>query len=364
MVALALHQFHQDRGARFTNVGELEVVADYGDVPGEYAALGTNAGLLDLSFRGRLCLTGADRIRFLHGQVTNDVKRLARGEGCYAALTNAKGRMQGDLNIYCLADELLLDVEPGLATATAARLEQYIVADDVQVVDVAAHYGLLSVQGPESEAVVRQAGFAGGLPSKTLGLVQATDAELGENFLVNQPRLGAQGFDWLVPVTALEVLAGKLLAAVRAVGGRPCGWEACEIARVEAGRPRYGADMDDSNLALECGIEGRAISYTKGCYIGQEVLNRVHTLGHVNRELRGLRLADSLAALPAKGDKLMHEGREAGYVTSAVVSPALKAKIALGYVRHGADQAGTELVLRSGNGESVARVVGLPFRQS
>src|SRR3954469_14084048 len=113
MSILSLHEFHHALNASFGEVNGAEMVADYGDLPAEHAALRTNAGVLDLSFRGRICLTGADRVRFLHGQVTNDVKRLGPGQGCYAALVTAKGKMQSDLNIYALADELLLDFEPG-----------------------------------------------------------------------------------------------------------------------------------------------------------------------------------------------------------------------------------------------------------
>src|SRR5260221_12651509 len=119
--------------------------------------------------------------------------------------------------------------------------------------------------------------------------------------------------------------------------------------------------MDETNLPLECGIETRAVSYTKGCYVGQEVLNRIHTIGHVNKELRGLKLADGLPALPAKGDKLYNGSKEAGYITSALASHWLRANVALAYVRRESNQPGTELVLRIGNEESRAEVVGLPF---
>jgi folate-binding protein YgfZ len=133
------------------------------------------------------------------------------------------------------------------------------------------------------------------------------------------------------------------------------------MARIEVGTPRFGADMDESNLPLECGIESRAVSYNKGCYIGQEVINRIHSIGHVNKELRGLRLADDLKTLPAKGDKLFHDGKEAGYVTGAVKSIALNANIALGYARREVNAPGTELALRSNAGETKAVVVELPF---
>ena len=119
--------------------------------------------------------------------------------------------------------------------------------------------------------------------------------------------------------------------------------------------------MDETNIPLECGLEARAVSYTKGCYIGQEVINRIHSVGHVNRELRGLRLADDLKALPQRGDKLFQAGKEAGYITSAVYSPRLKANIALGYVRREASQTGAEMTLQTAAGESKARIVELPF---
>lgn len=357
-----LHEFHEALGGRFIELNGKEAVIHYGEAWAEHAALTEIAGVLDLSFRSRVCLTGTDRLRFLHGQVTNDVKNLRLGEGCYAALVTAKGRMQSDLNIYSLADELLLDFEPGLTQTVAERLEKYLVADDVQVVDVAPHYGLLSVQGPEAPAVVRSVSLFPELPPRVLAFCQVDDPTLGEVYLMNQPRLGTDGFDLFVPVAALGAVVDKLVAAAGSIGGRPCGWEALEMARIEAGIPRFGLDMDESNLPQECGIESRAVSFTKGCYIGQEVLNRLHTLGHVNRTLRGLRLADDLKALPQRGDKLFHAGREIGSVTSVLRSPGLKSNIALGYVRRELAQAGTDLMLRTAQGESCARVVDLPFR--
>lgn len=317
--------------------------------------------MLDLSFRSRVCLTGNDRVRFLHGQVTNDVKKLGLGQGCYSALTTAKGKMQSDLNIFCLQDELLLDFEPGLTALVTERLEKYIVADDVQVVDVTPHYGLLSVQGPKAEAVVCALGLFTELPDAPLSLAKISDPTLGEIYLMNHARLGSVGFDLFVPVAALGAVADKLIAAAKSFAGRAGGWSAFEIARVEAGIPRFGADMDETNIASECGIEARAISYNKGCYIGQEVLNRIHSVGHVNRELRGLRLRADAKTLPRRGDKLFQADKEVGYVTSAVFSPRSNGGIALGYVRREAYAIGTELTLRSGTMESQAQVVALPF---
>ena len=384
MNPLLLHEFHHGLHARFAELNGAEIVMDYGEAMAEYAAFCETAGVMDLSFRSRICLVGADRARFLHGQVTNDVKKLRAGEGCYAAVTTARGKMESDLNIFALADELLLDFEPGLTGKISQRLEKFIVADDVQIVEAAPHYGLLSVQGPKAEAVIQALDLFVEIPAQPLGSVKISDVTLGEIYLINHARLDIcrsrgdetqiktqlepphvvshnVGFDLFVPNNSLGAVADKLIAAAKQIGGRAAGWQAFETARIQAGIPRFGADMDETNIPLECGIESRAIVYNKGCYIGQEIINRIHSVGHVNKELRGLRLANDLATLPARGDKLFHAGKEVGYVTSAVKSPALNANIALGYVRREANQVGNELTLRTAAGESPAKITGLPF---
>ena len=169
------------------------------------------------------------------------------------------------------------------------------------------------------------------------------------------------GFDVFVPIEALAALAETLRAAVGSLGGCGAGWEAFEVARIEAGVPRFGVDMDGSNFPQECGIEEAAVSYSKGCYIGQEVLNRIHTMGHVNRSLCGLRLPDDLPSLPPKGEKLFFSGKEVGHVTSAIRSPTLKANIALGIVRRDAHRVGEQLSLGKAEGGPSALIAQLPF---
>lgn len=361
MIELALHNLHAGWNARFTEINGLEVVESYGAPAAEYDALRRTAGLIDLSCRSRLCLTGADRKRFLHGQVTNQVQELKEGEGCYAALVTAKGKLQSDLNIYCLADELLLDFEPGLSRAVAARFETFVIADDVQVVDVAPHYGLLSVQGPKCAEVMQAAGLGAAPPVRPLHFVRTNHASWGEVYCMNHPRGTAGGTDVFVPAAALREAAVNLAAATQAAGGRACGWEALETLRIETGVPRFGIDMDESNLAPEAGIEDRAISYSKGCYIGQEVIARIRTYGQVAKALRGLILPPAMSALPRRGEKLFHCGKEAGYITSAVRSPAWNRTVALGYVRREYNAPGTELNASSPEGGKVT-VTNLPFQ--
>jgi folate-binding protein YgfZ len=361
MLALPLHEFHARHGATFTRVNDAELVAHYGDPQTEHAALRQTVAVLDLSSRGRLCVLGRDRERFLNGQVTNDVKALAPGAGCYTAVVNAKGRMEGDACVYRLAEEFLLDCEPGWATALAQRLERYVIADDVQIADAAPHFGLLSVQGPRAAEVARALAPSLEPPAQPLSLKVVAHAAWGELYVVNQPRVGVPGWEVYVPRAALEAAAETLRSAAAHLGGRLAGWEALETARIEAGIPRWGADLDESTLPPEAGLEARAISYTKGCYIGQEVLARIRTYGHVNRALCGLWLGEWQGALPARGDRLFRDGREVGHVTSATRSPGLNAAIALGYVRRECTAPGTELTLRSSEGEGPVRIVSLPF---
>ncbi len=371
MNQLALHELHQHLGAHFTEVNSAEVVAHYGDAA-ERGALRETVGVLDLSCRSRLCVTGADRVKFLHGQVTNDVQRLRTGEGCYAALVNAKGKMHSDLNIYHLADELLLDFEPGYSAAVAARLEKYVITEDVQLLDAAPHYGLLTVQGPRAGEAIKQLDLPWELPAKPLACSAHLDPMLGQLYLMRragglQPPSGAlpigeggdckspaQGFDLFVPTAALGAVFHKLVAAAKSLGGRACGWDALETARIEAGIPRFGQDMDETNLPPEAGIESRAISYSKGCYIGQELIARIRTYGQVAKTLRGLRLPAGLATLPARGDKLFADDKEVGHLTSVVPG------FALVYVRKEQNARGTTLTLRGAAGDCVVTVEAIP----
>jgi folate-binding protein YgfZ len=361
MAALALHDWHLGHGASFLLVDDGEVAAHYGDWKAEHHALRSTVGVIDLSARSRLVLLGADRQKLLNGQVTQDIKALRTGQGCYAALVTPKAKMLSDLNVHALPDELLLDFEPGLSRKVAERLEKFILSDDVQIVDAAPHYGLLSVQGPKAPRIVEAMGWFETLPDAPLSIVSARDPSLGELYLVHHARAGTRGFDLYAPIAAMSSVAEKLRVAAGEIHGRLCGWDALEVARVEAGIPRYGADMDDTNLPPEAGIEERAISYTKGCYSGQEVIARIRTYGQVAKALRGLKLTGDYPALPPKGTRLFRQEKEVGYITTAVFSPALNENIALGYVRKECNQPGEILTVGAADSAARAEVVPLPF---
>ena len=352
MAPLLLHDFHQARGAIFGTQNGFETVTSYGSTEKEYLALTTGCTLIDLSFRSRICLLGPDREKFLHGQVTNEILRLRPGEGTYAALVTAKGKLQCDLFVYKLAEELLLDFEPGLTPAITERLEKYIIAEDVQIVDVAPHYGLLSLQGPTSADVLGSAQFGSSIPEEPLAWAKAA-SPAGDLYVMNNSHFGSAGFDLFVPAPDLPQVASRLAQIATCVGQ-----DACEIARIENAIPRFGVDMDENNLAPEALGEG-AISYAKGCYIGQEVIARIRTYGQVAKALRMIRLPNELQGLPTGGEKLFKDGREVGYITSSALSPKHGAMVALAYVRKEANASGDKLQFGSPDG-GIAQVIAVP----
>ncbi len=361
MTKLSSHDIHAGWGAVFTALNGFEAVASYGEARAEYDCLRESAGVVDLGFRSRLCLLGADRKRFLHGQVTNDVNRLKPGEGRYAALVTAKGKMQSDLNIYCLQNELLLDFEPGLAVTVAERLQKYVIADDVEVVDAGPHYGMVAVAGPKAAEICRKSGFEAPESAIEFSIAPYDSPEWGEVYVARRALGGAPGYQFFAPTAGAGGLLTRLAGLARELGGRPCGWEAVERSRIESGIPRFGVDMDETNLAPEAGIEATAISYSKGCYIGQEIIARIRTYGQVAKRLRGLDLGMALDPAPKAGSKLLCQGKESGYLTSAVFSPRLGRWIGLGYVRRDADREGAAMEVASGDAMIPARIVPLPF---
>jgi len=331
MSPLPLHDFHAARGAHFFDLNGREAVSSYGRESAEYEALTQNAALIDLSFRSRVCLLGADRDKFLHGQVTNEILRLKVGEGTYAALVTAKGKIESDLFVYKLKDELLLDFEPGLTERVIDRLNRYVIAEDVQIVDVAPHYGLFSIVGPNAANALRSANLPA--PGSALTWISSAN-ESGETYVAHNPRFRVPAFDLFVPLDQMES-TGRSLASTGSVW---VGFAALETLRVENGIPRYGVDMTENTLPQEAELQDRAISFAKGCYIGQEVIARIRTYGQVAKALRFLRVDGEV---PQPGSKVFAGGKEVGFITSAAHSPRRGVNVALGYIRKETNAPGT-----------------------
>lgn len=328
-----------------------------------YRALRDGAALLDRSTRGRLRLTGDDRRSYLQGLLTNDVAALLPGTGCYAALLTAQGRMVSDMYVVETGDAIVMDLEPAVAPQIAAHLDRFVITEDVTVTDDGAKTAQLGVFGPGAAAAVAAA-LGDAAPAADLDrmpilsnrTISAADSAV---LVIRRDDVGVAGFDLLFDAHRREHLA----AALRRAGAVDVNSEAAEATRVEAGRPAFLRDMTRDTIPLEAGIEDRAISLTKGCYVGQEIIIRVLHRGHgrVARRLVGLAL-DPAAEVPAHGDRIRAGDREIGTVTSAVHSPALQRPIALGYVHRDFVEPGTRLTIAGADGgESAAAVHRLPF---
>lgn len=308
---------------------------------------------VDRSGRGRVRLTGKDRQSFLQGMVTNDVARLAPGQGCYAFLLDATGHVLADVRILCLEDSLLLDVEPGMAPFVAETLDRYLIMEKVRIADVTSETRQILIGGIGASEYL-----------KKLGVDGAEDWAEGQNAAVE---IGGASVTVaatrLLPVPAFDIYwtaaadAALLNREGISAGAIELPAETADALRIEAGVPKFGVDMDSRVLAPETAQQKRAIAYRKGCYIGQEIVARIDARGHTNRTFAGFRLAPG-AALPApETPVLAADGREAGRITSAALSPTLGVPLALGYIRHEYAEPGTTVTV---DGQP-AMVTALPF---
>jgi folate-binding protein YgfZ len=331
----------------------------------QYRALRNGAGLIDRSAaRGRLRLTGADRRAYLQGLLTNDIVALTPGTGCYAAYLTAQGRMIADMRLFELGDALLVDLEMGVTPSVRDKWGMFIFSEDVQIEDRSTTTVQLGIYGPQAAEVLSQTLSAEAasptdalrrlLESMPLNGCATRPFNGGSAIVVRSDDVGVMGFDVVVPSEAGEQLRAQLLqAGAVAVDG-----DTVEVCRVESGRPRFGVDMSEDTIPLEAGIEDRAISLTKGCYVGQEIIIRILHRGHgrVARRLVGLSL-ESSSAVPARATVIRSADRDVGVVTSAVQSPALGRVIALGYVHRDFTAPGTALSVDG----TAATVASLPF---
>ncbi|GMU06780.1 YgfZ/GcvT domain-containing protein [Corallococcus caeni] len=356
MEPLTLHFVHERVGARFIPVGGREVVAGYGDVGAEYGAARDAVALHDASYREILRITGEDRASFLHGMVTQEVKNLPVGSAAYAAFITVKGAMVGDARILKREDDLLLDLEPGLGTKVREFLDKYLISEDAELHDGTPDQAWLKLLGPRTaQALAAVLGGPFELPaplSSRKAVIAGQDVWLLGTALPG----GLSGVDVLVPRAGLEAVWAALVGAG---GVKPAGFDALERVRVEAGVPRYGQDMVDTTIPLEANLTN-AISYNKGCYIGQEVIARATFRGHMNRKLAGLLLGEKDVA---PGTELRRGEKKVGWVTSVVTSPVKGQRVALGYVHRDSLEPGTELTL-GGEGAGTVTVAALPFTAS
>jgi folate-binding protein YgfZ len=327
-----LHDLARAAGASFTDEAGFSVPDHFGDAPAEYEHARSAAALFDQSHRGQLTAEGSDAATFLHNLSTNDIKNLAEGSGCEAFLCTATARVVAHLFVFRHPDggkrqRFSLDLPPGQAARVLAHLDRYLISEDVALADVGAGLAQLHLAGPRASELLQAA-----LGEAPLDPLRHRPGAFGE--LRRRDLLGVPGYDLLCTAGAAPDLWQRLVAA----GARPAGRAAFEVLRVEAGTPTFGIDMDESTFAPEVGRTARAISYAKGCYLGQEPIVMARDRGVVQRTLVGLRLAEVVPP----GTALAHQGKEVGKVTSCVVSPRLGV-VGLGYAKRGSQAPGTVL---------------------
>lgn len=329
-------------------------VVAFGDVVAEARAARQGAALFDLSDRGRIAVTGESARKLIHGQVTNDVLALDPGAGCYAAHLTPKGRMICDMVIRCDAsDRCVIEVERHVVPDLLGRFARFAALEDCEVADESGIEVVLLLAGPGATSLLED--LLGEDVVLEVPPYHHVAATLGGHLVrvVSRADVGEQGF---ALHTAAE-RAGTLASSLVGAGARLAGRRAWEILTIECGTPLWGRDMSESNLPPECGIP-HAISYTKGCYVGQETVARIHTYGQVNKELRGIA---SDTPVPVGAELVTREDKEVGAVTASGISPNLNRPVALGYVHRSCTDPGSRLLARTPAAAIEVEVVPLPF---
>jgi folate-binding protein YgfZ len=331
-----------------------QVPADYGDVRAEFAALISGCGVYALGGRAKIKLTGSDQVRWLNGMVTNNIRDLAANHGVYAFLLNPQGRILGDLYAFNRGRSILLDTDQSQLEKLLAIFDKYIIMDDVEVANISEQLTAIGIAGPNSREVLQAAGIH--LPE--LNSLQFADAtwQNVELTLLRSDNPSVESYElWLAPENVTHVCE-----ALAKAGGLPVGAAAVELLRIAAGIPRYGQDIRERDLPPETG-QDRALHFTKGCYVGQEIVERIRSRGAVHRQFAGfeIKTSDTSVSLPAPGTKIQVDGKDVGEITSVASLLAANGErpVALGYIRREVGAIGRQVSASS----TELTVVGLPF---
>jgi folate-binding protein YgfZ len=323
-------------GANPSEHSDATTAPDFGDTRAEFQALLSGCGLYDLSWRAKIAVTGGDRVRWLNGMVTNNVRDLAPGHGVYAFLLNAQGHIQADLYVFQRGDSLLVDMELRQREKVLQLFDHYIIADDVEIADISDKLTALGLTGPESRQVLERAGIA--VPD--LAHLQFADIAWQQK-PITLLRSGEEAREswqmWTAPEHTGELWSGLLKA-----GARPAGTVALNLFRISRGIPQFGEDIRERDLPQETG-QTRALNFTKGCYLGQEIVERIRSHGAVHRQFTAFAVEGTL---PEPGAKILaaeKDEKEAGEITSSAVLPLPGGDraVVLGYLRR--EAAGKEL---------------------
>jgi aminomethyltransferase len=337
-------------GLRREQYRGAETAVVYSDTPNEFRALTGEAGVYDLSWRVRLNVSGKDRVRWLNGMITNNVRDLPVGQGIYNFLLTPQGRIQGDLYAYNHGEHLVLETDQGQTENVVTLLKRYIIMDKVEISKDDKLAGI-GITGPHASELLMKVGIEMP-PSNTLQFVeQAWRNDRVTIIRGDLPQVDSYRI-WLDPSNFRQ-----LWRELEKHGGTPAGSNAVELLRIASGVPAYGQDIRERDLPQETGQE-RALNFTKGCYIGQEIVERIRARGAVHRKFTGFTIN---GLLPAVGAKAQADGKEIAEITSAAVLPFIDGElpVALGYVRREACPLGTQIEV----GEAKATVTDVPFAE-
>ena len=318
----------------------------------EYKAVrDAGAGILDFPNRGLIEVSGGEAVQFLNGLITNDVKTLEDNTWMLAAFPNVQGRLLAIVRVLRLGERFLFDTEAATHEKVLQNLFRFTFAGDFKVRDLSGEFSLISIQGKQSAEISGKVFEA--LPAKSQ--IEQLRFQNEEVIAIRSTHTAEDGFDLFAPKDLVETISNEF----KTLGAIKIGVEARETLRIEAGIPSYGVDADETTVVLETGFD-EAVSFKKGCYVGQEIIARIHFRGHVAKQLTGLILDETAPVAP--NDELKSvAGKAAGRITSTVFSPTLGKRIALGLVRYEFLAPGTELLISRGENQISARVCELPF---
>jgi aminomethyltransferase len=368
-MANPLHAIHEKAGAEFQAYGQTPIVLTFGEPQAEYAAIRKAAAVIDRPYRGILELSGKDRHSFLNNLLTNQVwdkeKKigLAAGEGVYAFFLNTKGRIVSDMNVFELGDRIWLEMEEEKVETVRSAFEKYLFAEQVKMRSLVGEVHELFVCGPKAGEILK----IQELPQVASTSIQILDQRVT---VFRDDVCGVPGYAVLVPIGAVQQIWDYFTQSgqrefdddMRFRGlARPCGWAAFNTTRIEAGRGLFGIDFDESVLPAETGQFERAVSVTKGCYLGQEIVARMHARGQLARKLVGIRMESD--ALPLAGAKIYDDQQnEIGGITSSTISPVLSnIAVCLGYAKKPFFATGTKLHIPAEGSMRTGEIVELPF---
>jgi folate-binding protein YgfZ len=339
---------HQQAGAKMGVWFGCALPDNFGDWEGEYWFAQKSVALIDKNYRCYFSFTGPDRVRYLNAILTNNIKDLPPSHGNVSLLLNPQGRILSEIETYALPESLLCVSYAMIQSRLAETIEKFIIMDDVTLADDTQRFGTLALEGPSAAAIVRE---LTGVDLNSLADLERREARVGAIpcTIIRRSPGKFVGGEFLAERAHLEALWHTLQEKSKAAGGGPIGYSPLSAIRLEQGIPWFSYDFGEKQIPHEASLEISHISYTKGCYTGQEIVERVRSRGQVNRRRVGLRFTGQ--AVPSAGEILTSDGKEAGYITRAASSPALSSAIGMGYVRKENNEVGQQLECKAGRAE-------------